>query len=137
MGVHHSSSARINVTLNGCPSSARFNVTLNGYYKRVGGNSPTLIMAHLSYEDLRRTGVLSTEATALQYCINTGIVRPHQFCEACYVYMELTTCSTSKYSEGYCWTCPGRRHQRSVRINSVLEKRTISFSSFLHLLWMF
>ena len=95
----------------------------------------------LSYEDLRRNGVLSSETSSLQYCLNVELLRPHQFCDDCNTYMELKPCSTNKFKDGYCWICPGpgeaAAHTRSVRVDSVLFKRKISFSSFLQLLWMF
>ena len=47
----------------------------------------------LFYEDLRRNGVHSSEANSLQYCFDVELIRPHQFCEACYSYMQLKTCS--------------------------------------------
>ena len=90
-----------------------------------------------SYEDLRRTGVLSSESTSLQYCIDVGIVRPHQFCDHCNAYMELKPCSSSNYIDGCCWTCTGGRHRLSVRAGSILNNRSIAFSKFLHLLWIF
>ena len=91
----------------------------------------------LSYEDLRRNGVLSSEANSLQYCLDVELIRPHQFCEDCHSYMQLKTCSRRKFSDGYCWTCPEAEHYRSVRTGSILENRKISFSCFLHLLWLF
>ena len=94
----------------------------------------------LSYEDLRRNGVLSSETSSLQYCLNVELLRPHQFCDDCNTYMELKPCSTNKFKDGYCWICPAGEaaaHTRSVRVDSVLFKRKISFSSFLQLLWMF
>ena len=92
----------------------------------------------LSYEDLRRNGVLSSETSCLQYCLNVQLLRPHQFCEQCQTYMELKPCTPKRYMDGYCWVCPtDAAHTLSVRANSVLFKRKISFSSFLHLLWMF
>ena len=94
-------------------------------------------MATQSYEDLRRSGVLSSDSSTLQYCINNGIVRPHQFCEEFQQYRDLTTCSTSKYSDGYCWVCPGNLHYRSVRSNSILNNRTLPLAVFLNLLWLF
>lgn len=91
----------------------------------------------LSLEDLRRSGILSSEDSCLQYLLNVGILRPHQYCETCQTYMNLHTCSTSKYLDGYCWTCPALPHNRSVRANSILYNKNITYSNFLHLLWMF
>ena len=96
-------------------------------------------MAHtfLSYEDLRRTGVLSSEATALQYCLDVELLRPSHFCPDCQTYKELRSCPTTKYSDGYCWSCPGDQHHLSVRAGSVLYNRNITLVNFLHLLWIF
>ena len=69
----------------------------------------------LSYEDLRRTGVLSSEARALQYCLDVELLRPNHFCPECQTYMELRSCASTKYSDGYCWSCPGGQHHLSVR----------------------
>ena len=91
----------------------------------------------LFYEDLRRNGVHSSEANSLQYCFDVELIRPHQFCEACYSYMQLKTCSRRKFNDGYCWTCPEAEHYRSVRTGSILENRKVSFPCFLHLLWLF
>ena len=96
-------------------------------------------MAHtfLSYEDLRRTGVLSSEATALQYCLDVELLRPSHFCPDCQTYKELRSCPTTKYSDGYCWSSPGDQHHLSVRAGSVLYNRNITLVNFLHLLWIF
>ena len=91
----------------------------------------------LSYEDLRRTGVLSSEATALQYCLDVELLRPNHFCPECQTYMELRSCASTKYSDGYCWSCPGGQHHLSVRARSILYNRNITFINFLHLLWIF
>ena len=91
----------------------------------------------LSYDDLRRNGVLSTNGTALQYCLDVGILRPHHFCTQCQSYMHLKVCPTSMFSDDYCWTCPGAPHHLSIREESILHKRKISLCNFLHLLWMF
>ena len=86
----------------------------------------------------RRTEILSSEARSLQYCLDMKHVRPHQFCIDCRVYMELKTCPTSKYRDGYCWICPTvAAHTRSVRADSILHRRQISFSTFLHLTWLY
>ena len=90
----------------------------------------------LSYEDLRRTGVLSSEATTLQYCLDVELLRPTHFCPECQTYMELRSCASTKYSDGYCWSCPGGQHHLSVRARSVLYNRN-TFINFLHLLWIF
>ena len=91
----------------------------------------------LSYEDLRRTGVLSSEATALQYCLDVELLRPNHFCPECQTYMELRSCASTKYSDGYCWSCPGGQHHLSVRARSILYNGNITFINFLHLLWIF
>ncbi|KAL5272803.1 hypothetical protein ACHWQZ_G000842 [Mnemiopsis leidyi] len=91
----------------------------------------------LSYHDLQQQGILYSEAHALQYLINVGILRPHQYCEECQTYMELKSCPTARYSDGYNWACPDDIHLLSVRADSVLHRRKISFTSFLHLLWLF
>ncbi|KAL5272332.1 hypothetical protein ACHWQZ_G000525 [Mnemiopsis leidyi] len=51
--------------------------------------------------------------------------------------MELKSCPTARYSDGYNWACPDDIHLLSVRADSVLHRRKISFTSFLHLLWLF
>ena len=91
----------------------------------------------LSYHDLQEQGILYSEAHALQYLINVGILRPHQYCGECQTYMELKSCPTARYSDGYNWACPDDIHLLSVRADSVLHRRKISFTSFLHLLWLF
>ena len=91
----------------------------------------------LSYNDLRRDGTLQSEARSLQYCLNVKLLRPHQYCDQCQDYMELKPCTPALYKDGCCWTCPGWLHTRSVRANSILYNRAISFSSFLELLWKF
>ena len=40
----------------------------------------------ISYEDLRRNGVLSSEANSPLYCFDVELIQPHQFCEACNSY---------------------------------------------------
>ena len=91
----------------------------------------------LSFEDLRRRGILSSEINCLQYLIDVQILRPHQFCDQCNAYMEPKPCVATIYRDGYYWVCPTTPHYRSVRTNSILHNRKISFSSFLHLLWLF
>ena len=90
----------------------------------------------LSFEDLRRRGIFS-EINCLQYLIDVQKLRPHQFCDQCNAYMELKPCVATIYRDGCCWVCPTTPHYRSVRTNSILHNRKISFSSFLHLLWLF
>ena len=63
------------------------------------------------------------------------LLRPHQFCDTCNSYMELKT--DRRFNDGYCWSCPQAEHFRSVRHGSILHKRKISLSNFLHLLWLF
>ena len=90
-----------------------------------------------SYEDLRRDGVLTSAGSCLQYYLDVELLRPHQFCDTCNSYMELKTCSPRRFNDGYCWSCPQAEHFRSVRHGSILHKRKISLSNFLHLLWLF
>ena len=97
----------------------------------------TSIMAFLSYEDLVRTGVLSSEDCALQYCLDVELLRPHQFCEDCQNYMELKPCSPAMFRDGFYWSCTGAVHALSIRAASILSNRNMSLSSFLHLLWIF
>ena len=87
----------------------------------------------LSYEDLRRTGVLSSEATTLQYCLDVELLRPNHFCPECQTYMELRSCASTKYSDGFT-----AGPVLAVRARSVgLYNRNIIFINFLHLLWIF
>ena len=95
------------------------------------------IHTYLSYDDLQRAGIMSSEETALQYLIDVDIIRPHQYCDGCNRYMELKSCSTSKYTDGCCWTCRNTEHHRSVRADSILENRSMKFSTFIHTLWLF
>ena len=86
----------------------------------------------------RRAEILSSEARSLQYCLDMKHLRPHQYCEDCRVYMELKSCPTSKYKDGYCWICStAAAHTRSVRADSILHRRKIPFSTFLHLTWLY
>ena len=91
----------------------------------------------LSFDDLRRRGILTSKSHSLQYCLDVGILRPHHFCEDCQSYMTLKVCPTSKYRDGYNWTCGDTQHCVSVRSGSILQNRSIPFSSFIHLLWLF
>ena len=91
----------------------------------------------LSYEDLRTAGILTSEARSLQYCIDVELLRPHQYCDQCHIFLELKSCPPDQYTDGCCWICPGCDNHKSVRANSILYKRSIPFSKFLHLLWMF
>ena len=87
--------------------------------------------------DLLRSGSLSSEARALQYCFDVELLRPHQYCEDCQDYMELKACTASRYRDGYCWSCSRCLHVVSVRVGSVLYNRINTFCKFLHLLWIF
>lgn len=91
----------------------------------------------LSYEDLLRRGVLSSESCCLQYCLDAELLRPFQFCEDCQDYMTLKECPPTKYADGFCWTCNDAEHFCSVRSGSILNKRKLPLSTFLHLLWLF
>ena len=62
----------------------------------------------LSFKDLLRSESLFSEARVLQYCFDVELRRPHQYCEDCQHYMELTAC----------WSCSCCYH-------------------FLHLFWVF
>ena len=85
----------------------------------------------LSYHDLQQQGILYSEAHALQYLINVGILRPHQYCGECQTYMELKSCPTARYSDGYNWACPDDIHLLSVRADSVLHRRKIVIEGFI------
>ena len=93
-----------------------------------------------SYEELRR-GSLSSETECLQYCLDIGMLRPFQSCEECNNFMTLKKCPTSKYTDGYCWQCSDTSsdidHFCSVRTGSILHKRKLPFSVFLHIIWLF
>ena len=82
----------------------------------------------LSYEDLRRTGVLTSEARALQYCLDVELLRPNHFCPECQTYMELRSCASTKYSDGYCWSCPA-----AVSTTSLSEQEASSTTATLPL----
>ncbi|XP_063688371.1 uncharacterized protein LOC134821600 [Bolinopsis microptera] len=77
----------------------------------------------------------------LQYCLDIGMLRPFQTCEECNNFMTLKKCPTSKYTDGYCWQCSDTSsdidHFCSVRTGSILHKRKLPFSVFLHIIWLF
>lgn len=91
----------------------------------------------LSWDDLVRANVLTTEENCLQYCIDVGILRDQRYCDSCQQWMTLVKCSTQKYKDGCCWRCPGGAHSQSIRTDSLLAKKQISAAKFLHLLWLY
>lgn len=91
----------------------------------------------LSWDDLVRANVLTTEENCLQYCIDVGILRDRKYCSSCQQWMTIVKCSTQKFKDGCCWRCPGGAHFQSIRSDSLLARKQISFSKFLHLLWLY
>ena len=45
-------------------------------------------------------------------------------------------CPTSSYKDGCCWQCP-KGHQKSLKVDSVLENSNISYKEFISLLSSF
>ena len=97
---------------------------------------PNLFPEFPSYEDLA-SRFSCTEANYIQYCLDVGILRDRQFCSSCNLQMDLSECPTTRYRDGYCWTCPGKKHFCSVRKNSILENKKLTVRSFLLLLWLY
>ena len=91
----------------------------------------------LSWDDLVRANVLTTEENCLQYCIDVGILRDRKYCSSCQQWMTIVKCSTQKFKDGCCWRCPGGAHFQSIRSDSLLARKQISFTKFLHLLWLY
>ena len=81
---------------------------------------PNLFPEFPSYEDLA-SRFSCTEANYIQYCLDVGILRDRQFCSSCNLQMDLSECPTTRYRDGYCWTCPGKKHFCSIRKSSILE----------------
>ena len=93
---------------------------------------------HPSFEELRATGMFSTEANCSQYLIDMKILPTKRRCLLCpdKDRMELKTCSTTRYLDGCCWQCPCG-HAKSLKADSVLENSNIVYRDFIRILSCF
>ena len=80
----------------------------------------------LCYEDLLNAGVLSSESDCCLYLIGKKILPTNWNCLSCGIVMP---CSSSIYSDGFCWRCPCGSSV-SVRKHSILERSPMPFRKF-------
>lgn len=94
-------------------------------------------MSFLSWDDLVRANLTTTEENSLAYCIDVGILRDRRYCDPCQTWMTVVKCSTTKYGEGCCWRCSSGNHFTSVRSDSILSQKNMPAGKFLHLMWLY
>ena len=92
--------------------------------------------AFASYEELRDSGMFSTEANCNQYLISLKIIPNKRRCGICSSIMKIESCSTGKYREGCSWKC-ACGHTVSLRRDSILQNRNISSREFIDILTYF
>ena len=78
----------------------------------------------------RPAGIVDSEPNACKYLIDKKILPPRRTCPVCPAEMAIKACSTTKYSDRFCWKC-SCKSKIFVRQHSILEKRQISFCIFL------
>ena len=68
--------------------------------------------------------------------MDVGILQREQRCSRCSSNMYVLDASTEDFSDGFCWTCPSCPQQRrSIRKDSILQRRKIPLLTFLKVLW--
>ena len=90
-------------------------------------------MSFLSYTDLFNAGIVDSEPNACKYLIDKKILPPRRTCPVCPAEMAIKACSTTQYSDSFCWKCSCGTNI-SVRQHSILQNRQISFRTFLQVL---
>ena len=88
-------------------------------------------MTFMSLSEFHSSGIFSTQANFVQYCIQSAIL---QQCPASRSDMYLT--NSEEFADGFYWTCPSCPNNRhSIRKDSIFHDRKISLHSFLQILW--
>ena len=78
----------------------------------------------MSLSDFLSSGIFSTQANVVQYCIQSGILQKKQRCSTSQSDMYLI--ESDQFADRFCWTCPScPLHRHSIRNDSILEKRKI------------
>ena len=90
-----------------------------------------------SYEEIRDSGQFDTPENCLQYLLDMKILPTHRMCTSCDVLMVLGVCPTTKYGDGYCWTCTTCSKTCSVRVGSILESSKVTAREFIDMLGQF
>ena len=80
--------------------------------------------------------MFSSDANCSQFLLDMKILPTHRQCRGCQNPMAIGSCSTTKYREGCCWKCPCGQ-TTSVRTNSILENKNISYREFIDILDQF
>ena len=75
-----------------------------------------------SYEELRDSGMFSTEENCDQYLLDLKILPNKRRCNLCSNIMKIGVCSTTKYREGCSWKCECG-NTISLRSGSVLQNK--------------
>ena len=92
---------------------------------------------YASYEEIRDSGQFDTPENCLQYLLDMKILPTHRMCTSCDVLMVLGVCPTTKYGDGYCWTCTTCSKTCSVRVGSILESSKVTAREFIDMLGQF
>eukprot|EP00116_Pleurobrachia_bachei_P011755 sb/3472017/ len=90
-------------------------------------------MPFFSYSDLLTHGILDSEPNACHYLISKKIIPTRRTCQICFSDMAIKSCSTTQYSDGFCWTCTCG-NKISVRQHSILENKQTPFRTFIGIL---
>ena len=102
----------------------------------VNNGSHIRTFPYASYEEIRNAGMFSSDANCSQFLLDMKILPTHRQCRGCQNPMAIGSCSTTKYREGCCWKCPCGQ-TTSLRANSVLENKNISYREFIDILGQF
>ena len=79
------------------------------------------------------TGIFSTQANIVQYCIQSGILQKTQQCLSSR--SDMCMINSDDFVDGFCWTCPSCPDNRhSIRHDSILHNIKASLSPFLQIL---
>ena len=83
--------------------------------------------------------VTCSEDAARQFLLVKGILRSTITCASCSCSMSLSSCSASKSADLYIFRCSGTgcKKTRSIRTGSYLEGSSISFATFIHMVYLF
>ena len=93
-------------------------------------------MTFFAYSDLMANGILDSEPNACHFLISKKILPTRRTCPICSSEMAIKSCSTTQYSDGFCWKCTCGC-KISVRQHSILENKQTPFRTFLGILYCY
>jgi len=75
------------------------------------------------------------ESGLVLFCRDKGAIPSTRICPVCFTRMTWKECSASKYTDQFMWRCGACRKVMSIRDNSFMSEKSISFGSFVSFVW--